>query len=698
MQTNKIELTVDGMTCTGCASNVERFLKNKGLEEVYVNFSTNEVNFAPIKGLAIADIKQGINDLGFRVVDENTPDPFWTIEKKFIFTAIFTLPLFLHHMLGMAGIDIPFLDNFWVQFAFCLPVFMVGILHFGKSAWTSVREGMPNMDVLIFIGSTAAFIYSLIGTVLNEANYIFYETSAMIITLVLLGNLIEKKAVDQTTSSIKELSKLRVEKANVVMPSGTIVSIKSEELKVGHILQVNEGDKVPSDGVIMAGQGLLNESLLTGESIPIHKSKNDKVIGASIVEDGNFRMQVTAVGKNTVLTNIIDLVKKAQQDKPDIQKLADKISAIFVPVVLTISILTLLISHFGFGIPFGSALMRAIAVLVISCPCAMGLATPTAVMVGVGRLAKNGILIKGGQTVETFASIQNVVFDKTGTLTTGNFEVDNIKYFGDEKEIQSIIHTMESHSSHPIAKSLIKAFPKNGKFAYFKSIEEIKGLGMQAIDENENVFLLGSHKILKSSINNDIKDIYLTKNDELLAAFDIQDQIKSDTGDVLEYLKSEDISTTILSGDKDAKTKQVASYLGMAYLAEQLPEEKLSKIEQLSNNAPTAMVGDGINDAPALARATIGVSLSDASQSAIQSAQVVLMNGNIGKLKKAIQISKLTLKTIKQNLFWAFAYNIIAIPIAAFGFLNPMWGAIFMAMSDVVVIGNSIRLKSKKTH
>lgn len=696
MQTSKIELTVDGMTCTGCAANVERYLHKKGMSDVYVNFSTKEVVFSKGKNQKIDDIKQGITNLGFVVVDEDTVQSYWTLERKLMLGAVFTLPLFFNHLFHMVGLHIGFMENYWIQFAICLPVFILGIVHFGKSAWSSLREGMPNMDVLIFVGSTAAFIYSTVGTVLNQSDYIFFETCAMIITLVLLGNLIEKRAVDQTTSSIKDLSKLKVEKANVIMPDGAIINVKTEDLMPGNILQVNTGDKVPTDGIILSGSGLLNESLLTGESIPVQKTMDEKVIGASIVEDGNFKMKVTAVGKNTVLTNIIDLVKKAQQDKPDIQRLADKISAIFVPAILTISMLTLVISYFVFGVPFGSALMRAIAVLVVSCPCAMGLATPTAVMVGVGRLAKNGVLIKGGQTVETFANIKNIVFDKTGTITTGEFVVKNIVYNGDEKEINSIINAIEKHSSHPIAKSLIKAFPENAIITSFQSVEEIKGVGMLAKDAENNTYQLGSNKIL-TDLNFDPQfDIYLTKNNEIIASIGIQDDLKSETKEVLDYLKSENIDPIILSGDKEAKTKLIADELGIDYLAEQLPQDKLNEIELLSNNAPTAMVGDGINDAPALARATIGVSLSDASQTAIQTSQVVLMNGDVGKLKKAIQISKHTLLTIKQNLFWAFAYNIIAIPIAALGFLNPMWGAIFMAMSDVVVIGNSIRLKNKK--
>ncbi|MCB0585760.1 MAG: cation-translocating P-type ATPase, partial [Phaeodactylibacter sp.] len=626
---------------------------------------------------------------------------WWTLERKLLFSAAFALPLLLHHLLMMGGIHLPVLDNFWWQMAICLVPFVIGFTHFGRSALSSLKGGVPNMDVLIFVGGTAAFVYSFIGTLMGEADYIFYETSATIFTLVLFGNWLEERAVEQTTTAIGELARLQVKKARRVTPSGTIVTLDQKDVRVGDILQVNEGDQVPLDGVITSGEGAVDESMLTGESVPVEKGAGARVIGSSLLISGNFRMEVTATGRNTVLNQMIELVKTAQQDKPDIQRLADRISAIFVPVVLGIALLTLLAGYWGFGLPFQKALMNAIAVLVISCPCAMGLATPTAVMVGVGRLARNGILVKGGQTLEIFSRIKNVVFDKTGTLTTGRFRIKDITYHNGERDwVNAIIYKMEQHSSHPIARSLASEMENrlNGVQAELAEVKEQKGIGIIARDESGNEFRIGSGRILGNHQNiAGGNNLYLTRNGKLLASIAIADELKPEAGNVVEYLKGEGVRPAILSGDRRAQTEEVAAALGIerAY-AEQLPEQKLKVVEELSREAPTAMVGDGVNDAPALAKATVGVSLSNASQVAIQSAQVILLNGKLEYLKKAWSISRHTVLTIRQNLFWAFAYNIIAIPIAAMGFLNPMWGALFMAFSDVVVIGNSIRLKYKK--
>ncbi len=697
-----VELKVDGMTCNNCAMSLNRFLERKGFDEVYVNFQTKEVRFQQGDAdLQLEDIRAGIHKLGFEVVDEQQPARWWTLERKLLISAIFTLPLLLHHLFYMFGVNlIPPLQNSWVQFAVCLPVFAIGTWHFGKSAINSLRGGVPNMDVLIWIGSTAAFAYSVVGSIQGNHDYIFYETAATIITLVLVGNWLEHRAVEQTTTAIDELSKLQPTKAKQIMPSGAIVAIDKEDIKVGSTLQVNEGDAVPVDGIIVAGQARLDESMLTGESVPTEKSVGDSVVGASIVNAGAFQMEVTATGNQTVLQRIIDLVKSAQQEKPAIQRLADKISAIFVPVVLTISVLTLLVSYFFFNIPFQNALMNSIAVLVISCPCAMGLATPTAVMVGVGRMAKNGILVKGGQTLETFAGIQNFVFDKTGTLTTGDFHVKDIHYLtSEETTTRAIIHAMEQQSSHPIAQSLVRALKPDAAITIPKLIDirEHKGLGLEAKDEAGNHYQIGSYRIAKNLTTNDKHALYFVKNEQLAATIDIEDELKKDARAVIQYIQSKGAQAIILSGDKMAKTEKIAKKLGVkTFFGEQLPNQKLDKITEYTKTAPTAMIGDGINDAPALAKASIGVSLSNASQVAIQSAQIVLLNGQLNSLKKALQISDHTLLTIKQNLFWAFAYNIVAIPIAAMGFLNPMWGALFMAFSDVVVIGNSIRLKHKR--
>ncbi len=699
MAHNIIELKVEGMTCVNCAASVTRFLERKGLKDVYVNFSTNEVRF--VQGeqpVALDVIKAGVQKLGYTVVEEARAKGWWNLERQLLVSAIFTAPLLLGHILMSLGVHLSFMHNNWLQFALCLPVFVIGVFHFGKSAWNGlIRTGVANMDVLIFVGSTAAFIYSLIGTILQAPNYIFYETAATIITLVLLGNWFEKRAVQQTTTAIGELTKLQVERAKRIMPSGALITLNRDEIRVGDLLQVNEGDKIPLDGLIISGQAFVDESMLTGESMPVEKTVNDKVIGASLVKSGNLQMQVTAVGRDTVLSQMIELVKTAQQDKPAIQRLADKVSAIFVPVVLSISLLTFLLGHFAFDLTLQKALMSAIAVLVISCPCAMGLATPTAVMVGVGRMAKHGILVKGGATLEILSHIKNIVFDKTGTLTTGIFKVKNIEYHTPNQAFaDSLIYKLEQHSSHPIAQSLVVAMASraNGLEINGLKVEEHKGIGVYAQDAHGNTYRLVNHPSQQSSAT---LHLALLKNEQLLASLEMTDSLKPEAHATIQFLQKAGVNPIILSGDRQTRTAAIAQQLGIATCyAEKHPEEKLQIIEQLSKNAPTAMVGDGINDAPALAKATLGISLSNASQVAIQSAQIVLLNGNLSHLPTAFAIARHTVRTIKQNLFWAFAYNIVAIPIAALGFLSPMWGALFMAFSDVVVIGNSIRLKHKR--
>ena len=412
-----VELKVEGMDCANCALSISRFLERKGFQKIDVNFATGDVRFEENPEISMEVVKNGITKLGYTIVEKDDTNPSKGISFNWLLitSAIFTFPLLVGHLLGMF-FDWPvlhFMHNPYIQLGLCLPVYAIGFFYFGKSALGSLRGGVPNMDVLIFIGSTAAFVYSIIGTIQSNPDYIFYETAATIITLVLLGNWFEKQAVHQTTTAIEDLSKLKSEKAMRIMPSGTIVSIEVEEIKIGDLLQVNEGDSIPTDGILQKGAEILrvDESMLTGESLPVEKNQGDQLIGGSVLMQGNLQMEVTTTSNQTVLSRMIELVKSAQQEKPDIQRLADKISAIFVPVVLSISILTFLIAFFGFNIPAERAIMNAIAVLVISCPCAMGLATPTAVMVGVGRMAKTGILVKGAQTLEVFAGIKNFIFD-----------------------------------------------------------------------------------------------------------------------------------------------------------------------------------------------------------------------------------------------------------------------------------------------
>jgi len=435
---------------------------------------------------------------------------------------------------------------------------------------------------------------------------------------------------------------------------------------------------------------------LTGESIPVHKVAKDKIIGGSVVESGNIKAQVTATGNETVLSGILNMVKQAQGEKPPVQQLADKISAIFVPLVIGIAVVTFVGNYIYLG-EFKDALMRSIAVMVIACPCAMGLATPAAIAVGMGRAARNGILFRNATSLENFRNIKQIVFDKTGTLTTGAFKLSQHEVMGmEEVEWQRIVFSLEKYSNHPIAQCVAMAFKIKDEIKW-KNIEEVKGIGMKGIDGLGNEYWAGSYRIAKDLTTDAEHNVYLLKNGSLIGWIDVEDEIRPEAKEVIGYLKKLGLKTVLLSGDRQAKCDKVADYLGIdQVIAEKKPEEKLEIIASLNAAMLAAMVGDGINDAPALAKATIGISLSEASQLAIQSAQVVLMNSGLKKLPTALGLGKHTYLTIKQNLFWAFFYNIIAIPVAAFGFLIPTLGALVMGLSDVVLAINSVRLFIKK--
>ena len=688
----KIKIQVEGMSCTNCAAGIKKHLINKGLEDVNVNFSTGEASCNIDTLHNQNDIENIIQKLGYSIIKPNKEikKRISKVERYFYSTLIFTLPLFSHMFFPEGS----FIQNPILQFFLCLPVYIIGVAYFGKSAWSSLKTGIPNMDVLIFIGSSAAFFYSIYGSfLLDSQDYLFFETTATIITLVLLGNVLEHKSVQKTTTAIGDLSSIQEVVAKIEV-NGIIKEVNFDNIKVGDILIVNSGDKIPTDGVIVSGSAYIDESMITGESIPTNKNKDADEIGGTIITDGNVKIKASKVGNDTLLSQIIELVKNAQNNKPNIQKLGDQVSAVFVPIVLSIAILTFFIGHYYFFLSMQEALLRGIAVLVISCPCAMGLATPTAVMVGIGRAAKNGILIKGGDSLEKLATIKSIVFDKTGTLTTGKFIVSNFNAINeDEQKIKNIIYNIEQHSSHPIAKSLCSAFKENSSPLELNNIIEEKGVSISA-KINKNLYTIGSSNIHLSAERH---DLFVLKNDRLIATLDISDELKTNTDLVVSSLNKTGYTTTLLSGDKKDKCDKLSKELGITTtFSEQLPQDKIAKIEELVNQYPTAMVGDGINDAPALAKATIGISLGNATQIAIQSADVVLLNNeDLKQLPQALQLGKHTLLTIKQNLFWAFSYNLVAIPIAFLGFLNPMWAALFMAFSDVIVIGNSIRLRYK---
>ena len=716
-----ILLQVEGMDCANCAQTITRSLKKDGLQNVNVNFASGEVSFELVSSQSTDNAIKKIADLGYNVtarsdqkessassehVHRHTKGSSST-KRKLYWSALFSVPLLLHMILPF-----PLLHDPYFQLILCTPVMFIGWGHFGKSSYKSIRAGFLNMDVLITIGSTAAFIYSVVGLVkyhntFEVHNYMFFETAATIITLVLLGNLIEQRSVKQTTTAIHDLNKLQASTAKLVRTTNgkeEVFSIDVAEVKVGDILLVNTGDKIPVDGCVTEGSALINESFISGESLPVHKEKDDNLTGSTILESGSIRMKALKVGSDTTLAQIIELVKSAQHSKPEIQKLGDKISAIFVPAVIAISLLTFIICFFALSIPIQKSLMNAIAVLVVSCPCAMGLATPTAVMVGLGRAAKQGILIKGGHTLELFSSLKTIVFDKTGTLTTGRFKIHKfIVIEGDETEIKSRLYSLEQNSSHPIAQSLLselKNVKETSSKIRWKEIKEDKGIGINATDENGDLYSVGSFRMVRHFIKDDSHSIYILKNNKLIATLDLEDEIKKDTAKTISALKQQGLHVIMISGDRKNICERVAAAVGIEEVhAEQMPAQKLKIITELSKKAPTAMVGDGINDAPALANASIGISLGDSTQIAIQSAQVVLLQqDDLGILLKAMNIGRKTYTTIKQNLFWAFFYNVLTIPIAAAGYLSPMIAALSMAFSDLVVIGNSVRLKYKKIH
>ncbi len=709
----KVQWKVEGMDCNTCALNIHKYLEKQGMKNVKVNFATGDVIFDASAAIEEEKISKGIHDLGYKVLDADAHDHAHGHDdedenigflsshlQRFWFCFPFTALLMLHMI---PGVHIHWLMDHWVQLGLTIPVYIVGMSFFGKSAWKSIRNGMPNMNVLIAIGATASFVYSLYGSLTGQAHeYLFYETTATIITLVFLGNYLEHASIASTQRALNKLAKSQKVMANMIAfddeHKEQIFRVENTRLRVGDLVLIKTGEQVPIDCKILWGEAQVNEAIITGESVPVLKTKKDKLIGGSVISDGTIKAQVTATGNDTVLSGIINMVRQAQGEKPPVQLLADKISAVFIPVVLGIAALTLIVNWFVLH-NFTPALMRSIAVLVIACPCAMGLATPAAIAVGLGRAAKTGILFRNATSLETFKDIKQVVFDKTGTLTTGQFTIDKWQLTNKnltDEEFKKIAYSLEKYSNHPIANAISSEWKTKDELRW-KKIDEVKGLGMKAVDAENNEWWAGSFKVAAGKTDDNIHNIYILKNGELLGWIDVKDEIRPEAKTVVDYLRSKDIKTIVLSGDRREKTEWLAAQLHIdTVIAEQTPEQKLAIITELSGKTPTAMVGDGINDAPALAKATIGISMNDASQIALQSAQVVLMNHGLKNLPRALGLGKHTYITIKQNLFWAFAYNIVAIPVAAFGLLTPTFGALVMGLSDVVLAINSVRLFVKK--
>ena len=703
----KVQWKVDGMSCTNCALSIHKYLQSNGIVEPKVSFMEGEVQFEMAKETNKEKLIKGIQNLGYKVRGQEDAAP----KKKFLdnnkdralFCFFFALPILIPML---PGLHLHFMMQPLVQLTLTMPIFIVGMGYFGKSAWYSITKGIPNMNVLVAIGALASFGYSLYGTIIGQGEtFAYYETTATIITLVFFGNYLEDASVQSTQRALKDLVKAQKVMANMIVfdenHKEIIFNVESNTLKVGDIVLINAGETIPMDSKILWGEASVNESIVTGESVPVYRKMHDLLLGGSTIDNGTVKAYITAVGDDTVLANILKMVKAAQGEKPPVQILADKISAIFVPTVLSIAVVTLLGNYFFTEIGFGQSMLRAIAVLVISCPCAMGLATPAAIAVGLGRGARNGVLFKNAKSLETFKDIKQVVFDKTGTLTTGHFDLANFKIQEGiaEDQFKMIAYSLEKYSNHPIAKC-ISTHWKTSEAIKWQHIEEIKGMGIKATDKEGNIYWAGSFKTLGNTKAEDGHNVYIQKNNQILGWIDVADQIRLEAKEIIDTLHKQGVHTVLLSGDRKEKCEQVGKALGIQeIIAEQSPADKLEKLDALTKISPTAMVGDGINDAPALAKATIGISLSNASHIAIQSAQVILMNQGLKNLPMALGLGRRTYETIKENLIWAFSYNIIAIPVAALGLLGtwgPTYGALIMGLSDVVLAINSLRLFKKK--
>jgi len=683
-----ITLKVEGMTCVNCALNIERTVKKLGVDDVAVNFSTKELHVVGLNNENAETIKQAVIKAGFEISNENNLAKNNFTNKLLLYVSIavasyFMVQMFLPHHWFNANIDL----------ALGSLVLGIGWFKFGKGAINSALSGSANMYVLILMGATMAYFLSIYLMLTQAHAHLYFEAAAVIIALVMLGDKIEEKAIAKTTSSLSKLANFTIQKAKKLI-NNEVKVVGLNEIRIGDAIQVNVGDAIATDGEILSGNGSIDEAILTGESNPLFKNIGDKILGGSTLIDGNFTYKVTKLGHESALAQISKLVQKASSEKANIQRYADKISAIFVPTIIALSVIWLLVNLFLLNNTFEVSLVRSVTILVVSCPCAMGLATPIAVMVGLGKMSENGILTKKAQAIENFANIKNLLLDKTGTITTGNFKLKDLTVYGEnELKILSILKSIESKSSHPIAKSIVVQL-KDTETIELTEIEEIKGLGMQAKDKVGNFYKLGNAEFTNQIANSNF-DNYLTKNYVLIACFNLTDEVKENVPCVLNYFTQNEIETTVLSGDNEKKCQQLSAQLNIKTFHSLKPQDKLEKIETYLHQ-PTAMVGDGVNDAPALSKVNVGISFSQASNIAMQSADIILLNNDFNLLKTAHKISVLTVKTIKQNLFWAFAYNILAIPLAAFGVFSPMMAAFLMLFSDLVVVGNSYLLKLKK--
>lgn len=729
---DKVDFDVSGMTCSACAASIEKALNNlPGVSKANINFALETLTISYSSNqVSVSEIKKAVDNLGYELIEkqkdqekiDHKEDQLRKLTKLFIFSAILTFPLLwtmVGHFSFLSFIYMPeILMNPWLQLALATPVqFFVGA-QFYRGAYKSLKNKSANMDVLVVLGTSAAYFYSIFlsfewmqaGSVGHAELY--FEAAAVIITLILLGNLFEERAKGRTSQAISKLLSLQA-KVATVLKDGKEIEIPIEEVVVGDTIVVRPGEKIPVDGEIISGQSAVDESMLTGESLPIDKVVGDSVVGATINSNGSLQIRASKVGKDTALAQIVKVVEEAQGSKADIQRIADKITGVFVPVVIGIAVITFF-AWYLIITPndFRSSLIPTISILVIACPCALGLATPTSIMAGSGKAAEMGILFKGGEHLENTQSIDTVVLDKTGTVTEGKPKLTDviIEDNFEEKQVLQLLASAENLSEHPLALAIVLGVENRDiDLVAVDEFEALPGFGISALIK-ENKILAGTRNLMKSKdikvnskteaimedLENDGKTAMLVAiNQEVAGIMAVADTIKDTSKQAIKRMHKLGLTVIMLTGDNQRTADAIASQVDIdEVIAEVLPDQKSDKIKDLQNKGyNVAMVGDGINDAPALVVADIGMAIGTGTDIAIEAADVTLMRGDLNSVADAIIMSKKTMRNIKQNLFWAFIYNTVGIPIAAAGLLAPWIAGAAMAFSSVSVVLNALRLQ-----
>jgi len=728
------EIYIEGMHCAGCASGIEKRLKEaNGIKQVNVNFATSKasIKYFPEK-ISTVKIKKIITDAGYTPKDLTFESQAIAFEKeqlaynlqktKFIISLIFTIPIIIISMFMLE-----FAYRNWILFILTASVFIVSGRQFFTGAYKAFKHRSANMNTLISIGTGAAFIYSFAATAMpnlftsvGHQPEVYYDASAVIITLILMGRMLEAKAKGRTSEAIKKLLGLQPKTSRVIR-NGKEEDIPTEELKVGDIIIVRPGEKIPVDGEIVEGASSVDESIITGESLPKDKKAGDKVIGATINKTGSFKYKAEKVGRDTALYQIVKLVQEAQGSKVPIQRLADSISSYFVPTVIIVAVLTFILwfdlAPNNVRLPY--ALISFVSVLIIACPCALGLATPTAIMVGTGKGAENGILIKSGESLETAHKINTIVLDKTGTITKGEPEVTDIITNLEPNHLLYLSASAEKSSEHSLGAAIVKkAQQRNIELTYPREFTSFSGYGIEAMVDDLKI-LIGNQKLFEDrgiNINSFAKQtgnlynqgktaVFISINNKIEGIIGIADTIKPDSAAAIKELKNMGLEVIMITGDNRNTAEAIAKQAGIKrFVSDVLPQDKAKLVKQIQNEGKiVAMVGDGINDAPALAQANVGIAIGSGADIAIESSDITLMRSSLLSVVSAIKLSKKTISNIKQNLFFAFIYNTLGIPIAAglfypvFGLLlNPVIAALAMALSSVSVVTNSLRLKGAK--